>query len=266
MSAAIRRSYIDTSIGQVHLRSTQPAAADRTALICFHQSPQSGRVFTEVLKDLGQDRRAFAPDTPGFGESDLPAEMPEVGDYAAVLAEMIDALQLTRVDILGYHTGAAIGTELALRRPSLVRRLVLIGIPIFTAEEIDAFNKIPWPMPITEDATYVTTEWNRSTKWAGPGQTLAVTFRGFVDKLKAGETAFWGARAVMRYPMAERLAQVTHPIMAIGPRDDLWDISPRCAPLLRNGTFARWPDHGFGIFDAAPDAINQRIRSHLDAP
>jgi pimeloyl-ACP methyl ester carboxylesterase len=264
MPAAIRRSFVDGRFGQIHLRAAGPSQATRPPLLCLHQSPQSGRVFTEVLKDLGGDRRVIAPDTPGFGDSDLPPAMPEVADYAAAMGDVLDALGVEEIDILGYHTGAAIGTEIALARPKAVRRLVLIGIPIFEQAEIDAFDKVPWPMPITEDATYVTAEWDRSVTWRGPGVTLPVMFRGFVDKLKAGETAFWGARAVMRYPMAARLAKLTQPVLAIGPRDDLWDISPRCEGLIRNGRFMRWPDHGFGIFDAAAPAINATIRSHLD--
>ena len=262
--AHIRRNFVDCRFGQLHVRVAAPASSDKPALLCFHQSPQSGRAFTEVLRDLGRDRPVYAPDTPGFGDSDLPQDMPEIADYAGAMGEMIDALKLGPVDILGYHTGALIATELALARPQQVRRMVLIGLPVFAQAEIDAFFKVPWPMPLTEDATYVTTEWNRSSQWRGPGVTLPVMFRGFVDKLKAGETAFWGARAAMRYPFAARLPLVAQPILAIGPRDDLWDISPRAEPLLRNGSFIRWPDHGFGLFDAAREAINARIRGHLD--
>lgn len=265
--ATVRRSYVDCRFGQLHLRSAKPDTGDAAKfppLICFHQSPQSGRIFTEVLKNLGRDRFVYAPDTPGFGESDPPNEMPEIADYAAAMGDLLDQLGHVPVDLLGYHTGALTATELALTRPHQIRRIVMIGVPLVDQAFIDAFNKQPWPVPYTEDETFVVSEWKRSRHWAGPGMTLPMIVRSFIEKLKPGEKTFWGARAAMRYGFDTKLPNVTQPILAIGPKDDLWDISPRCAGLLKNGRFERWPDHGFGIFDVAPDRINGRIREHLD--
>lgn len=263
----IKKFYTDCRFGHLHVRSTQPAAASKnkgTPLVCFHQSPQSGKVFTEILQSFGPSRHVFAPDTPGFGESDAPTEAPAIEDFADAMEELIDHLGLETLDILGYHTGALTGTEIALRRPNQVRRMVLIGLPVLKQEEIDAFFAQPWPVPMEEDGSHITAEWQRSVKWAGPGMTLPLIQRGFVDKLKAGDCAFWGGQAAMRYPFAEKLVKITQPILAIGPKDDLWEISPRSEPLLQNGTFERWPDHGFGLFDVAKDAIVEKIRSHLD--
>jgi pimeloyl-ACP methyl ester carboxylesterase len=264
---AIKRFYVDYQHGQLHVRISEPETeADQAhpPLICFHQSPQSGRAFTEVLNALGQDRKVFAPDTPGFGESDPPPELPGIEDYTDAMEELIDQLPLKTFDILGYHTGALTGTELAIRRPKNVRRLVLIGMPVFKQEEIDAFLSQPWPLPLEKDGSHISAEWKRSVHWAGPGMTLPLIQRGFVDKLKAGDKAFWGGRAAMLYPFAEKLPQVKHPVLAMGPKDDLWDISPRSEALIANGSFERWPDHGFGLFDVAKDQIIPKIRSHLD--
>lgn len=221
-------------------------------------------MFTAVLDHLGRDRHVYAPDTPGFGESDPPPEFPEIADYAAAIGDLLDELGHVPVDLLGYHTGSSIAVELALSRPQQIRRLVLIGIPVFTADETQAFLAQPWPMPLTYDTQYVDSEWTRSVKWAGAGSSLALIARGFVDKMKAGERGFWGGRAAVRYPLAERLRALAHPVLAIGPHDDLWDISPRCAPLLANGRFERWPRHGFGIFDLATERVLDAVRTHLD--
>jgi len=263
----IKRHYIDCKFGQLHFRRAEPSSSTGKKLpplVCFHQSPQSGRVFTEVLNHLSSDRVVYAPDTPGFGESDPPEEFPDVSDFADAMESLIEAESLTQFDILGYHTGALVGTEITLRHPDRIRRLVLIGLPVLVQEEIDAFFAQPWPVPMEDDGYHISEEWERSVKWAGPGMTLPLIQRGFVDKLKAGDRAFWGGRAAMRYPFAEKLPQIEQPILAIGPKDDLWEISPRSEALLKNGTFERWPDHGFGLFDVAGQAILDKIRSHLD--
>lgn len=36
----------------------------------------------EVLNELGKDRKVFAPDAQGFGESDPPPDLPNIEDYA----------------------------------------------------------------------------------------------------------------------------------------------------------------------------------------
>ena len=266
-SVNIKRFYLDNRYGQIHARLAKPSAEEdikHPPLICFHQSPQSGKVFAEVLTSLGTDRQVYAPDTPGFGESDPPLEPPNIEDYASAMEDLIDQLELTHFDILGYHTGALTGTEIAVRRPKQVRRMVLIGLPILIQEEIDAFFEQPWPIPMEEDGSHITKEWERSVSWAGPGMTLPLIQRGFVDKLKAGERGYWGGQAAMLYPFAKKLQKVKQPILAIGPKDDLWEISPRAEAYISNGKFERWPDHGFGIFDVAKDRIIPRLREHLD--
>lgn len=261
------RSYFDCRFGQLHVHTARPpsgAAPHFTPLLCFHQSPQSGRVFLEVLKDLGRDRFVYAPDTPGYGESDAPTSPPDIADYADAMGDLLDQLGHMPVDLLGYHTGALTATELALARPQQIRRLVLIGLPLVDQSFIDAFNSKPWPVPMTMDASFVSAEWNRSVQWAGPGMTLPLIMRGFVDKLKAGDKSFWGGRAAMRARFHEKLPRVTQPILAIGPKDDLWEISARAEGQIQNGRFERWPDHGFGIFDVAKESINAKLRGHFD--
>ena len=76
--ANVRRTYVETRFGQLHLRIAQPAAASRPALICFHMSPMSGRIYENFLAKIGTDRVAIAADTPGFGMSDAPPAPPEI--------------------------------------------------------------------------------------------------------------------------------------------------------------------------------------------
>ena len=101
--AAVTRGYVDGRFGQIHYRLAEPDAADRPALLCFHSSPNSGRLYERFLPVMAADRRVVAPDTPGFGYSDPPQEPPGIEDYAAAMGDLMDALELDRVDLLGYH-------------------------------------------------------------------------------------------------------------------------------------------------------------------
>ncbi len=245
---------------------SDPPAPLFTPLLCIHQTPKSSRQTLRLARRLAQDRVVYAPDLPGFGNSDAPLEPPGISDYAECLGQLIDDRSPARLDILGYHTGAMNAVELALQRPQQVRRLVLIGVPLLTDEERATIRQQPFPVPSRRDGSHLRTEWERALRWAGPGQTLQMIELGFLDKLRAGKHGHWGALAAVEYPMAERLARIAQPILAIGPRDDLWEISPRAAPLIQQGHFERWPDYGFGIMDVASKALEAAIRKHLDAP
>lgn len=259
--------YTEGRFGQVHVRVARPDddnEIQRPPLLCLHQSPKSSRQMVQVAARLGTDRFVYAPDFPGFGESDRPNKPPRIEDYAAAIGDVLDGLNVDRLDIYGYHTGAMNAVELAVTRPAQVRRLVLIGIPILNDEEKAAIHNAPWPVPVKKDGSHLITEWQRAVNWAGPGQTLDMLAEGFADKLSAGNKAFWGARAAADYDLAGKIQQVEQPVLAIGPKDDNWENTPRAEPLLKNGQLILWPDYGFGVMDVAPDMVCDAIRNHLD--
>ncbi len=71
------------------------------------------------------DRELIAFDPPGAGLSQRPRFPLRMKGMAQVVRELLDALELDRVDVLGYSFGGAMAQELAWRAPDRVRRLVL---------------------------------------------------------------------------------------------------------------------------------------------
>ncbi|MCR6030504.1 alpha/beta fold hydrolase [Nocardioides sp. zg-579] len=128
------RAYLRMPWGQVHLRRAGDPGAP--ALVMVHQSPLSSATFEVVVERLAaRGLQVIAPDTPGFGMSDPTPEPWSIPQYAAGMWQVVDALGLDRVVLLGQHTGAVVVAEAAISRPERVRGLLLQGIPLYTEEE-----------------------------------------------------------------------------------------------------------------------------------
>jgi len=79
-----------------------------------------------LLNGFAQDRTVITFDNAGVGFSS--GEVPDnVSAMAQHALDFIDALDLTQVDLLGFSLGGYIAQHLTLRRPNLVRRLLLAG-------------------------------------------------------------------------------------------------------------------------------------------
>lgn len=95
-----------------------------------------------VIPELAKARRVIAPDMVGFGYSDRPAGIQYTMDtWVQQALDLIDALGLEQVDLVGNSFGGALALALAIRAPQRVRRLVLmgsVGVPFPISEGLDA--------------------------------------------------------------------------------------------------------------------------------
>ena len=66
-------------------------------------------------------------DAPGVGRSQSPRRPYSIDLIADVAGQVAEAAGHKRVDVLGYSLGGAVAQRLALKRPDLVRRLVLVS-------------------------------------------------------------------------------------------------------------------------------------------
>lgn len=82
---------------------------------------------TPFLAALAAEHEVVAPALPGYGGSDGLEDMRDVEDVVFHLVDLLDALGLPAVDVVGHSLGGWMSAELALRRPELVRRLVLVA-------------------------------------------------------------------------------------------------------------------------------------------
>ena len=79
------------------------------------------------LDALAEEYQVFAPEHPGFGQSDDPPWLDEVGDLAYFYLDVLAALGLTGVHLVGTSLGGWIAAELAVRNDTRLKTLTLVG-------------------------------------------------------------------------------------------------------------------------------------------
>ena len=78
------------------------------------------------LDALSEDFAVYAPEHPGFGKSDDPPWLDEVGDLAYFYLDFLAALGLDRVHLVGTSLGGWIAAELAVRDTARLASLTLV--------------------------------------------------------------------------------------------------------------------------------------------
>ena len=76
---------------------------------------------------LAERARVIAPAHPGCAQSDENQDVDAIEDVVFHYLEVLDALQLTRFDLVGTCVGGWIAAEIAAIHPEKIRKLVLIG-------------------------------------------------------------------------------------------------------------------------------------------
>src|SRR3954454_730310 len=94
----------------------------RGDLVLLHGFTQTGRSWAPVIELVAPRYRCFAPDLPGHGDASerRPVSFDAVAAY-------LGALRLLPFTLCGYSMGGRLALDAALRMPSRISRLVLIG-------------------------------------------------------------------------------------------------------------------------------------------
>jgi pimeloyl-ACP methyl ester carboxylesterase len=236
--------------------------SDRPALLLLQHFRGNLDNWDPALVDgLARGARVIAFDNAGVGASSgrTPHSIAEMAEDAL---EFIDALGLTRIDLLGFSIGSFVAQEIALLRPDLVERIVLAsaapqgasGMHGWAPDVIDAVGGRE-----SSPAGYLHVFFTDTESGLQAGQSaLQRVFGGRTDE--RDEPTSWATRlaqydAVARWGVPnhaalERVQAIQQPVfVANGDSDRM--IPPRysylLAGLLPDASVKIYPDaaHGF---------------------
>ena len=118
-----------TRINGVRMHYQEAGDESAPPLILIHGFISSNLVWSDVFLPLAEAGfRVIAPDLPGYGYSDKPAD----GEYtiesqARAVLGLMDRLGIDKATIVGASYGGAVAAAIALDSPERVERLVLVG-------------------------------------------------------------------------------------------------------------------------------------------
>ena len=257
----VRRGYFECRYGQLHVHNSIPSGGgfeEGTPLLCLHQSPHSGRVFERFLAVAGAGRSIFAPDLPGFGDSDPPPPRAGVAEHAAAIGDFLDAMRLRQIDLLGHRFGALVATELAAARPAQVRRIVLVSPPLAA----DSVEPQPAAVPAA-DGSHLLEEWRRAVAYCGPNAPPELAASVLAERLRNGTQAVAAAAAERSYPLRPRLAQLSAPLLVLRLRDEVVANKGQARDVPARARLVELPERGASLFETAPEAAAQALEAFL---
>jgi pimeloyl-ACP methyl ester carboxylesterase len=234
--------------------------------VLLHPSPRSGEMWEPLQERL--TRPTYAPDRLGYGFSDAPPWALSLEQYAQCTVDAMKAAGVEGAfDVLGMHVGSVEAVEIAHQAPAQVRRVIAVGVPIFTVEEqqrqMEKYSEQPLK-PVAEGG-HVLGAWRGCFAFRQPPYDLAGAHRRFVEHLLAANpgAAF---RASSGYPLEKKLKSLRSPLTVFAPHDDMLEQTQRVRPMLKVDTaYLDLPELGIDLFHTAADRMAELINRYLPA-
>jgi len=134
------------------------AAGDTTApvVLLVHGFPSSSFMFRELIPRLADGYRPIAPDLPGFGFTEVPAERNYAYSFdglASTIDAFMEALKIDRYAIYMFDYGAPTGFRLAMAHPERVSAIISQNGNAYEEGLGDAWDPIRkyWATPTAEN-------------------------------------------------------------------------------------------------------------------
>ena len=160
-SSGAEFSVPSTSIDTVEadgVRVFYRAAGDTTApvVLLLHGFPASSFMFRELIPRLADHYRVIAPDLPGFGFTEVPAERKYAYSFdglAVTIEAFTQALKLDRFALYVFDYGAPTGFRLAMAHPERVTAIISQNGNAYEEGLGDAWDPIRkyWASPTAEN-------------------------------------------------------------------------------------------------------------------
>jgi pimeloyl-ACP methyl ester carboxylesterase len=209
--------------------------------------------------------QVFAPDHLGFGESERPEWLEGLDDLVFHFVDLIVALGLERVSIIGTSLGGWVAAELAVAHPQRVERLVLVGASGLKVDGVERFDV--FVHPIEETLTRLFHDQSRVAQLLPTDLGPEVIIRGYRESTTLARLTW---NPYMYNPkLARRLRRVTAPTLILWGENDTF-LPPAhaaaYAELIPNATLQTVPQCGHLVPFEQTDVFIRHVMAFLESP
>ncbi|PSL28131.1 alpha/beta fold hydrolase [Chitinophaga ginsengisoli] len=185
-----------------------------------------------VLDPLSQEREIIIFDNKGIARSE--GEPPHtIAAIAADAEAFMDKLGLTKIDLFGFSMGSFVAQQIALDRPALVNRIILVGSGPRGGEELETFSPEVWAL---FEKQYAQPDELLLDTFFAPTASSQAAGRLFLDRIRSRKDdrdiaisdkvvpaqlaaiAEWGKK---RPGSFDYLNKITHPVLVVTGKKDI---------------------------------------------
>jgi pimeloyl-ACP methyl ester carboxylesterase len=233
-----------------------------------------------VTDALAKGREVILFDSAGVGRSTGDV-CDTIGGMATHLLSFADALGLTHVDLLGFSLGGMVAQQVALDRPSLVRKMLLVGTAPEGGEDImhlekPELSKILGDPSLSGYQVLVKLFFTPSESSQTAGQAFARRLQARTEdreplsgpKVAQAQIAAFRAWERVDGERFGKLRGITQPCLVVnGVRDTMIPVrnSYFLAEHLPDATLLTYPDAGHGSLFQFPDSFVRQATFFLDS-
>lgn len=258
-------------------------AGEGPAVVLLHGFPHTWQLWSGLMRQLAGQYRVIAPDLRGFGASTRAFDGYDAGTLAADVEGLLDALGEPSAAVVGIDAGTAPAVLLALRRPGLVRRLVVMEALLgrLPGAEHALAGGTPWwfgfhavpglaeTVLLGNEAAYVDWFLDAGTLGRGVPDDIRAAFVDAYTGSEALRCAFSYYRALptsaQQIQDAVATARLTMPTMAVGSHPVGTGLEHQLRPIADDLVGHHLQDCGHIIPLDRPDALVTLLAAFLSA-
>ncbi|MEO5611466.1 MAG: alpha/beta hydrolase [Sphingomicrobium sp.] len=128
LPASFQAREIATNGATIHVRFG--GLRSGPAVILLHGYGETGDMWGPLAADLARDHFVIVPDLRGLGHSSKPAGGYDKKTQAGDVVGVLDALKVTRADLITHDIGNMVGYAFAAQYPARVTRFALLDAPL----------------------------------------------------------------------------------------------------------------------------------------